>query len=145
MLSSRTLLRLPKRSVGTKLPTRVNLVRSSFGFSVHMPRSHRRHAGGRLSSGSHLLHTLSVMHYRRLPRIHFLISVTVQTTPVTCQPAPRTSAKCSSNGTGPLDRNCQLPPTFLPTFDLTFCLAITYGFVITADALNVSTPSRNSD
>jgi hypothetical protein len=95
-------------------------------FLVCMPRSYYTlHARYRLSSGFLPSPTLRVVRYRPSPMIHPQVTVAIQTTLVTCRSAPRTSAKCSSNGMGPLDLNCQLQSQFhhLIGLELTFSVS----------------------
>ena len=60
----------------------------------------------RLQIGSLPPRTFRAMRHRRSSRTRPQVSVIIQATLV-CRPAPRTNAKCSSNGTEAPDQNCK--------------------------------------
>lgn len=101
-----------------------------------------------LKLGSLPPHAFRVMRHWRSSRTRPQISVIIQATSATCRPAPRTSAKYSFNGTEAPDQNCKSDHFITSSIKLLcgrFSLAITYGSVITADALNVFIPSQSRD
>jgi hypothetical protein len=150
----RTLSRVSKLSCNAKFPPHITLVRlqphlrpNSWIDDSSATHRHLLSLGSRPSPTSRVMPHRHSLKLKRRPQI---ISLVFRSTQVICLPTPRMSAKCSSNGTGPPDQSCGLTvhpfQLFVGDRVLNFELvlkAITYGYVITVDALNVSTPSRS--
>lgn len=72
---------------------------------------------------------------KRRPPPQAIISLTFRSTRVMiCPPAPRTSAKCSSNGTGPPDQSCgfDVPPSICQGYYILSCADTRFCFVLSS-------------